>query len=518
MKHAAIYSAAAALGKVLGFLMLPIYAHAFGSDGYGVLGMLEVSTTLLLSLFVGTFCAGIMRIYHEEPPERQDKVVPTGTVMMLLLALVILAVTWPLATPISQLLFGTPKHAILVRLAFAALFFDMTSSTAGMILVIRRHSATNSIIGLLRILLFLSLNVYLIVVREMGLLGFYISTLVASCLAGLVLFGISTAQCRLHFDKEIARKLLRFHWPTMPGNLVNWIGGQIEKVVVRFGIGIGGVGILTMGYRLPLLIPTIVVVPFMASWNTKRMELAEAGHPDTPRRLGSMYTTFLFLILFAGLLIAANVDTLLRLLTPIEFWPAARISRVLVLKSVLASSYLYLNFGLFFAKDMKTFSTIRGVTAALSVVLSIVFVGLWGIAGAAYAACCVSAVKLAWGGSIAQKRYHIPIEKQRVATLVGVALLLYALIAHGPLQTLPGLDPVIQRGVEQLVRLAQDSPLASWRSGRVVEGLQAGTDDILLLIAKSAYCLLFGLLAPVAHRGLWGRVRGRFRTRPAIGR
>ena len=60
MKHAAVYSGAAFAGRMIGFIMVPFYAHVLRGQGYAVIGMLDVGLGFLLSLLVyglqGTFC------------------------------------------------------------------------------------------------------------------------------------------------------------------------------------------------------------------------------------------------------------------------------------------------------------------------------------------------------------------------------------------------------------------------------------------------------------------------------
>ena len=47
-KHAAVYSGANALGKLVGFILLPFYAHIFDTEGYGIIGMDDEMQRLFL--------------------------------------------------------------------------------------------------------------------------------------------------------------------------------------------------------------------------------------------------------------------------------------------------------------------------------------------------------------------------------------------------------------------------------------------------------------------------------------
>ena len=49
-KHAIIYSASGILGKLVGFIMLPIYAFELRGEGYGIIGMIDVILSVIAVL------------------------------------------------------------------------------------------------------------------------------------------------------------------------------------------------------------------------------------------------------------------------------------------------------------------------------------------------------------------------------------------------------------------------------------------------------------------------------------
>ena len=59
-----------------------VYAHEFGTAGYGVIGLLDTSLAFFLALLAGNLNGGIMRLYHELVPDRKNLAISTGLIMV----------------------------------------------------------------------------------------------------------------------------------------------------------------------------------------------------------------------------------------------------------------------------------------------------------------------------------------------------------------------------------------------------------------------------------------------------
>ena len=498
-KHAAVYGSAAALGRLGGFILLPIYAHAFGTTGYGVIGMINLGLELVLSLLGRGLNAAMLRVYHEEDGPRKNTVITTGVILVAGGSFGLAALGSACSVPLSRVLLGDGSSYLLFCLAFAALFLELTGGAASSLLEIRQQSSLFAVVNVVRLVISLSLNVYLIVVLRMGLLGYFIANLVTVAIATSMLLVICFRSCGFGFDRELARGLVKFQYPLISSSLVAWVGSQIEKVIVRYRIGIDGVGLLALAARFPTLIGLLVMEPFMRSWNTKRTELAERDPANAAIVIGAMYSYFLYVLLFASLLLAVNADTILRLMAPSEFWPAARFVRLYVVSGLLAASAAYLNLGLFMAKATKALARIRTWASAIGVVLSYVFITRWGLDGAVYAGLITTLIILPWTVIASQRRFRIAVQLDKVVFLVVFAAVLYVVIAHGPVKAVPGVERLARFFGSEVAEWVSRTPLAHVRDGAVLKIVKDRGEDVALLIVKTVLCLTFGLLAPVVR-------------------
>ena len=134
MKHAAVYSAAAMAGRMIGFIMLPFYAHILRGHGYAVIGMLDVGLGFLLALLVYGLQGSIIRLYHDEKdPARKPVVVSTGIILIGSVTALLSIPLMFLSKPIAAFLIDDPNlnHLVIMALIITntSLMIDIIINT-----------------------------------------------------------------------------------------------------------------------------------------------------------------------------------------------------------------------------------------------------------------------------------------------------------------------------------------------------------------------------------------------------
>ncbi len=506
-KHTAIYSVAAMLGKAIGFLMLPFYAHILGDAGYGVIGMIDVGLSFLLSLLGRSVSGALARFYHEEKGKNKNAVISTGIWLTIVTSIVLVSIAAMFSKPICHLLLGDSSYYVLFLLALGSFTLDFLGQAAGAILIIQRRSLPFSSVGLLRLVIGLSLNIYLILILKLGLLGYFLSGLLTTIVPAAIFLTIAYRQCGARFDRRIAGKIIAYQMPLIPGALASFGSNQIERILIRFLINIQSVGVLEMGYKFPVLLNMLITYPFWRSWDTKRIEMAQSEDPEAPRQIGQMFTYHMFLLMFAGLIMAVGIKDILQILTPPEFWPAYRIARIEVLTMLFFGATFHINFGLFFHKATKTWAYILSVTSIGKVALSFIFISMWGFQGAVYSACIVEFIRLVWGGVRGQKLYRVEIQYRKIFTMLGYALVIFVVLNHVNLLETQQLQSFAAEKVPTLLAKLENTFLSTWKDGKAIVLLQERADLILSFILKTLFCLSFGLFFPFIHEPSGQRIR-----------
>ncbi|PID81396.1 hypothetical protein CSB20_03230 [bacterium DOLZORAL124_64_63] len=514
MKHAGIYSTAAMLGKLVGFLMLPFYAHILQGEGYAVIGLLDAGLALIISLLGYGVRGASIRLYHaQEDPQDKKAVISTGVYLVLVATLLYTVPLMVFSRPLAGLLLDNPDYSRLIIMALVGLVFEMAGQGASCWLLIRSRSIQYTGINLLRLLTGLSLNIWLIVILQMGLDGYFISALVTSVLSNSILMYHAFRGCGARFSKPLAKQILAFLTPLIPGNLVSFASQQAERYLVRFQIDLASVGVLEMGYKFPVIIVQFVTTPFMQSWNTRRFEMAD--EPGAPVNIGRMFTYYLFLATYIALVMAVVIRPVLVILTPPEFHLAYRVAWAEILALVMAGSYYHLTFGLLYAKDTGTLARIRGWTSVFKVGLSWFFITTFGFAGAAWSGAIIAAVSLFVGYRLSQRRYAIVLEWSKILLITGTALgIFFVLTGWDPAGT--ALFRFIEgKMIPSMAQLVSSSPLGDWKDGKLPDLLSSRSRPLALALVMALFSMPYGLLSLMVHDGTKRKVSNflRFRSR-----
>ncbi len=515
MKHAGIYSTAAMLGKLVGFLMLPFYAHILRGEGYAVIGLLDAGLALIISLLGYGVRGTCIRLYHaQEDPDDKKAVVSTGVYLVATASLIYTVPLMIFSRPLAGLLLDNPDYNRLMIIALVGLVFEMAGQGASCWLLIRSRSVQFAGINLLRLLTGLSLNIWLIVILQMGLDGYFISSLVTSVLSNSILMYHAFKGCGTRFSKPIAKQILSFLTPLIPGNLVSFASQQAERYLVRFQIDLASVGVLEMGYKFPVIIVQFVTTPFMQSWNTRRFEMAD--EPGAPVSIGRMFTYYLFLTTYIALVMAVIIQPMLVILTPPEFHLAYRVAWVEILALVMAGSYYHLTFGLLYAKDTGTLARIRGWTSVFKVGLSWLLITTFGFAGAAWSGAIIAAVSLLVGYRLSQKRYAIVMEWSKILLIISTALGLFFVLTNWDPSGMALFRFIEGKIIPAITQLVAATPLGDWKNGKLPNLLSNRSQPLTLALVMALFSMPYGLLSLMVHDGAKQRVNSFLRRLGAL--
>lgn len=424
-RHAAIYSFANLLGKAIGFILLPLYAHALGADGYGVIGMVDASISLLSSLLAYGYQNAITRFYHEQTDEQKLLTVSTGYWVNFGTSLILVGLALLGSPFLADLMLGSVDHTLLLCMAFLAFFMDMAIQAAGSILTIQQRSLTYSAFGLFRLICGIFFNIFFILWLEWGLYGYFLSSVLTSLFHFIVIQHFCFKKCGTGFNRDLAREMVRFQLPFIPGALISYASRQTERIILRVVESIEKVGVLEMAYKFPSLITLLIHQPFMTAWNTERIRLSQEDPVAAAKKIGDMFTLSLFSLVFFALLIALCIQDILILLTPREFWEAERIARIECITLVIACAVQHVSFGYLHQKDSKSWAMLNSVVSIGKIFFSVFFITWMGILGAAYSALLGAIVLLGFSLAGGQKRFAINYHHGINLMLVSAAFMIF---------------------------------------------------------------------------------------------
>ena len=424
LKHSLIYGIGIYIGKAVGFLMIPVYTRYLTPGDYGVLSLLNYTTYIAGILIVMGITQAVFKFYFEYKNEVDRKqVISTALLFIILSALIFTLILIKLSPQISALVFGNASYSYFFALIFIANFFDNAAVVPFAFIRAEKRSLLFSVISLLRLILALSLNIYLIVFLDMKVLGVLWSSVISASVSFIILFGYTLRGVRLFFSFAKLKEMLIYSIPLVPAGLFSFIIHFSDRYFLNYFSVLDEVGIYSLGYKLSIMLLFVIGQPFSLIWSAYMFEVA--GKENAKEFYSRIFTYFSLVCIIFALGLSIFIKDILKILVDPSFFEAYKVVPVVLCGFVLLSMSNIFDVGIFLKKKTiyKTFN--QGIAVMVCLALNFLLIPRYGMMGAAWAT-FFSYFALSLATYITSNRiYYIRYEWGRLVNMAAVALLIY---------------------------------------------------------------------------------------------
>jgi O-antigen/teichoic acid export membrane protein len=286
-------------------------------------------------------------------------------------------------------------------------------------------------IKFVNILVNVVMNVVLLVVFKTGLIGIFISGLIASTLTLVMLLPTIARYFIRSLDGTLMRALLRFGLPSIPAGLSAMAVQVIDRPILRALTDDATVGIYQANYRLGIIM-MIIVSMYDFAWRPFYFSMAK--EPNAKEIFARVLTYLLLFMSAAFLVLTLFIEDIVHLsfhgwhIIHPKYWGGLHIIPIVLLGYLFLGIYTNLSAGIYIEKKTKYLPLITFVSAVVNVAANYFLIPSMGMLGAAWAtfwAYCVMAIV---GYVIVQRIYPIKYEYNRLLKIAGsiaIVMLLY---------------------------------------------------------------------------------------------
>jgi len=330
-----------------------------------------------------------------------------------------------------------PGSRPLLQMSAGILFFDALSVLPFLVLRAKEKSVPFVSLKLLNIVVNLSLNLYFIVGKGMGVEGIFLANLFSSGFTFLSTLPIVARTLGLVYSREDMKTFLRFGLPYIPATLAVVIMDVIDRFILKAIKGDAVVGIYHAGYKLGMFM-ALVVAAFRFAWHP--FFLSTAKDPQAKAVFAKVLTYFMLACSFVYLGITLFIDDLVRIrigsgfLFGEDYWAGTAVVSIVMLAYMLYGVYLNFLVGVYLEKKTKYLPFITGLAALINIVGNFALIPVFGMLGAAWttvASYLSMAIALYL---VSRKLYPVQYEFGR---LLKLALVLAAVVAASRLWPVP---------------------------------------------------------------------------------
>ncbi|WP_019946296.1 lipopolysaccharide biosynthesis protein [Hymenobacter aerophilus] len=461
----AIYGVSSIVGRVVNFLLVPVYTARFAAAEYGIVTGLFAYVSFLNVVFTYGMETTYFRFANRpgtDPRELYDR----SLTMLLISSVGLTLLLLLLARPLMGLLGLPPGHEQYAYWIAAILGLDALAALPFARLRLENKARKFAAIRLANIALNVGLNLFFIVVCPDILAGKYLSALqplvravynsgigvgyvfisnVAASAFTLLLLGRELTDFRFRLNLAPLRPLLKYAYPIMLMGLAGMVNETLDRILLPMWLpenfypgqsSLTAVGIYGACYKLSILM-SLVIQAF--KYAAEPFFFAQSTDQNSPRTFALVlkWFTLCCAILFVG--VSVNLDLVAKVfLHGREYLQGLAVVPVLLLANLFLG--VYWNLSVWFKLTDKTYygTYISFGGAVLTVALNFLLIPVLGYMGSALAtlACYFMMAALCWW--LGERHFPVPYP---VARLLGWLLVAVGVVAVGwyvPLSGTPG--------------------------------------------------------------------------------
>lgn len=299
-----IYTITDGISKAISFLLLPLISYYIIPSQMGIVANFDVLQNII-SLIAGQAIINSIPYFYYE---RSHKDIATLVSSMLLIVLITEIILFLILLCISPLLQKYLHLTIGIQiLTVVASTCYLLTCTNLVLLRLEEKSITFAKLQLLQTIIYISLIVILVIIKNMEAIGrIYATTLSLTTISIIHLISLVKRKY-LTFEKDIytIKYLLKFGIPLLPHSLSFWIKEGLDKVLLTSFCGLAANGIYSMAMSFGATYTIFnnafnnAYVPYLQKKLTK-LELAESSLQKEKKKIVNLTykITSIFIILY----------------------------------------------------------------------------------------------------------------------------------------------------------------------------------------------------------------------------
>ena len=435
-----VYGLSSIVGRLLGYLLQPYYAHQFDPAQNGIQSVVYSYIPIIsIALYLGMDVAYMRNAasVRDASLEEQQRAFSASFAVVLLVGGAIAAslfVAAPWLAPHVRL------GVVPFRFMLAIVFGDALMAVPFAHLRMSNRAFRYASIQLAYIITSIALNILLIGHFHWGVTGVFVANVLGNVLE-LVLFVPDIAR---FFRPRLLRGA---HWrplwayalPIMPAMLAVMLVENGDRIVLNYlpesvartMYGMTSkdvVGIYSFNYKLGVAM-LLVVQMFRMAWTP--FSLQQARQRGAPQLFSRVLTALMLACaaVFLGVSVLlpslVQVPAVMHYVKP-AYWSGLPIVPVILLAYVFSGMYAVVTAGLYIERRTHVLPWIAGAGAVLNIAMCIVAMSRWGMVGVAWATPASYALMAALGAWQSGRVYPVPFEWRRLAHLGVIVAALFA--------------------------------------------------------------------------------------------
>jgi O-antigen/teichoic acid export membrane protein len=412
--------------KIVGFILIPLYTDPkfFSVDDFGIMGLLDISGLVLISLIATSLPQSLSRWYWAKDQSNNQKEIFFMTIVsQIILSLLFCCLLLPFSGQLSALIFSDTNWSFAISLLIISSALQAVNNIVATLLRLKSRSLLFTISNLLKLIVVLFLTIYFIISRHLGIAGIYLAQVVGNLLFILFLSPFTIRNCKVHFDYSIWKSMMIYGLPL----IIASFSGVLLNVIDRYSLNslalLKYVAIYTLAFKISSSLKLVFVDTIKLAIFPQMVRRVDT--PDNKRFYSKAMLYTSFIVMFAIIGVSLFSLEVIKVITKSrELWGAFMLVPLLALSTFFMNMREVSIYGLIVTKKTSKISLIVIISAVLNLLLNLWFIPLWNAMGAALATLLSQLFYWSVMHFTAQKTYFVPYENKKIIMIFILGTLL----------------------------------------------------------------------------------------------
>ncbi|MBN2105418.1 oligosaccharide flippase family protein [bacterium] len=425
-KHSVIYSLGNLSTKLIGIVLLPLYTSHLTLEEYGMLGILEATSLVLISVLSFRLPTAMIRWCSDESDLHTQKVIVFNTLFFCVLSLIVInCILMPLKNACSQLFFGQPHYDRYFLYLFIFISFEILNQVFLGFLRFKEKSFVYIVLTVVKMLTILAFNIYFVAYMNMGVEGIILGQCIGAILFLLVSFPYLISNMTMKINFYIFKEMFYYGFPLVFSTISGMILSLGDRYILPYFHGYSDLGVYSLAYKVASVINVFILNSFTLGFLPIAFKMY--NKPESERFFSKMLTYFVFILLVSVLLLSLFSRELIETFALKQsYWKAAPLIPFIAFVFVFKGMQYIFALGFHYVKKTKYNAMITLSGAVLNLILNLLLIPKLHVYGAIIATLISAFIMTGLVYYYSQKFYFIRYESVKIFKMFVVMVLLFS--------------------------------------------------------------------------------------------
>ena len=382
IKNTTFYTFASLFPQLLNFLLLPLYTHYLSPTEYGAIALVQVYS-LILVIFGGfALHSSIGRFYVEyiNDEVRRKKFISSLFFLLLIACALFLFLVDINGQRLISFLYSESNinYSPYFRIATWTALFTILIQLFSAILRIEEKAKHFFIVSAIYAFLTTIFVIFGVVIFKMGILGYLLALLISHFLSFFLYFYLTRNNFVLSFDFSLLRGPLKYSLPLLPHALSGYIFMYSDRIILEKYVSVAAIGVYALADQIARVFK-MGVDSFNNAYSPHFLKTAHFDKSLAAEQSTTLAEFSVFILCLFIVLLSIFLPELSRFLIDQRYYAIWMMVPILASSFIFRSLYCFSSGGLFFEKKTLKVFLITLASAAVNIILNLIFIPIYGV-------------------------------------------------------------------------------------------------------------------------------------------